>query len=82
MSDAGHNKRIEALAAQIKSGGTSPDETDPVILAKYHNYAKSEFGLDDDGAAQLVFESLVYLKLHSTDMDPLSSGEKFGVGFS
>ena len=74
----------------IKDDGVSPDETDSSKLAKYHNYAKSEFALNDDSAMQLVFESLVYLKLRSSDdadgsddtMDPLSGGKKFGVGFS
>lgn len=83
--DSERNRRIEGLSAMIESDGISPDETDPAILSKYRDAAKTRFGAgdDDDAASKLVDESLLYLKLRSApDIDPLSDGEKFGVGFS
>ena len=77
-----YKRRIMAVSSLIRSDNTSPDETDPAVLSKYREFSKSEFGVDDEAASQLVFESLVYLKLQSADLDPLSDGEKFGVGFS
>ena len=82
MSGAIYNKQIEIISSMMKSDGISPDENEPTVLSKYHEYAKTEFGLNDETSAQLIYESLIYLKLHDSDMDPLSDGEKFGVGFS
>jgi len=82
LTGSEYQKQIKAISSLMKSDGLSPDETDSAKLSKYHDFAKSEFNASDESAAQLVFESLVYLKLQSTDMDPLSEGEKFGVGLS
>lgn len=82
MDDSVYNRQIEEIALLMKADKLSPDETDSLKLVKYHDHAKSKFSLNDDATTQLISESLVYLKLQSTDMDPLSDGEKFGVGFS
>ncbi len=82
MTDSQYQRQIKAISSAIKSDGVSPDEDDPAILSKYHDLARSEFGASGEAATQLVFESLVYLKLQNADMDPLPDGEKFGVGFS
>ncbi len=82
MNNSKYNKQIDIIASLMKSDNLSPDETDSAKLCKYHNHAKSEFGLNDDSAAQLIFESLMYLKLQDADLDPLSDGKKFGMGFS
>jgi len=61
----------------------SVDEQDPKKLEKYHEYAKSNFNLNDESAIQLVYEALLYLKLkNSESVDPLQQGDQFGAGFS
>ena len=82
MSDSEYNKQIEIVASMMKKDNILLDENDVSKLSKYHEYAKSEFNLDDTTTKKLIEESLIYLKLQSTDMDPLSDSEKFGVGFS
>ena len=66
----------------MRTDGVPPDETDPDALSRYREFARSEYGASDESAARLVSESLTYLKLQDVDMDPLSSGEKLGIGFS
>ena len=61
----------------------SPDEQDPNKLEKYHDYAKINFKISEEPALQLVYESLLYLKLKNLDsLDPLQEGDRFGAGFS
>ena len=63
--------------------GLSVDEQDTKKLEKYHEYAKTNFSLNDEAALQLVYEALLYLKLkNSESVDPLQEGDKFGAGFS
>ena len=82
MSNSDYNSQIEKIALQIISDKTSLDEQDPQTLEKYYDYARSHFNLQEDLAIQLVNEAFLYLKLKSTDFDPLQEGDKFGAGFS
>ncbi|HKC78741.1 MAG TPA: hypothetical protein VKB83_01440 [Nitrosopumilaceae archaeon] len=82
MSNSDHDSQIENIASQIISDKTSLDEQNPQTLKKYYDYAKSHFNLHEDLAIQLVNEAFLYLKLKSTDFDPLQEGDKFGAGFS
>ena len=82
MSDSDHDSQIENVASQIISDKISLDEQNPQTLKKYYDYAKSHFNLHEDLAIQLVNEAFLYLKLKSTDFDPLQEGDKFGAGFS
>ena len=83
MSDSGYDSQIEKISAMMIQDKLSPDEQDPKKLEKYHNYAKTNFNLNDESALQLVYESLLYLKLKSNDdFDPLQKGDNFGAGFS
>ncbi len=83
MNDSDSNSQIEKIAALIVSDKTSPDEQDIQKLKKYYDYAKKQFHLSDEDAVQLVNETLLYLKLKSSDsIDPLQYGDKFGAGFS
>ena len=82
MSNSDYNSQIEKIALQIISDKISLDEQNPQTLKKYHDYAKSHFNLQEDLAIQLVNEAFLYLKLKSTDFDPLQEGDKFGAGFS
>ncbi|MDE1863242.1 MAG: hypothetical protein KGI33_10045 [Thaumarchaeota archaeon] len=77
-----HDSRIERIASQIISDNTSPDEQDPSRLQKYRDYARDNFHLDENDAALLVNEAFLYLKLKSSDFDPLQEGDRFGAGFS
>jgi len=52
-------------------------------LEKYHNFLKQNYSLDHNSAVELVNEAFLYLKLkESHDIDPLTKGDEFGVGFS
>ena len=77
-----HDSQIENIASQIISDKTSLDEQNPQTLKKYCDYAKLHFNLKEDLAIQLVNEAFLYLKLKSSDFDPLQEGDKFGAGFS
>lgn len=80
--DSDYDSQIEKIASQIISDKVSLDEQNPMALKKYRDYAKSHFNLRDDLAIQLVNEAFLYLKLKSSDFDPLQEGDKFGAGFS
>ena len=83
MEKSIHNLRIEKIAEMITSDNTSIDEQDQNKLKKYHNFAKENYGLGDDDAAELVNEALLYMKLkEGIDIDPLTKGDQFGAGFS
>lgn len=83
MNESEYNSQIEKLASLMIDDKLSPDEQDPKKLEKYHNIAKTNFKLNDESAIQLVYESLLYLKLKSSDAgDPLQEADKFGAGFS
>jgi len=77
-----HDSQIENIASQIISDKTSLDEQNPQTLKKYCDYVKLHFNLKEDLAIQLVNEAFLYLKLKSSDFDPLQEGDKFGAGFS
>jgi hypothetical protein len=82
MSNSNHDSQIENVASQIISDKISLDEQNPMTLQKYYDYAKTNFKLKEDDAILLVNEAFLYLKLKSTDFDPLQEGDKFGAGFS
>ena len=83
MSESDYNLQIEKIATMMTQDDLSPDEQDVKKLEKYQNFAKSEFSLNDEAALQLVYESLLYLKLKNSDSgDPLQQGDQFGAGFS
>lgn len=82
MSTSDHDARVEKIASLITSDNIPLDEQDPARLQKYYDYAKDNFHLDEDGAVVLVNEAFLYLKLKSSDFDPLQEGDRFGAGFS
>jgi len=83
MNESEYNSQIAKIASLMTDDKLSTDEQDPQKLKKYHDYAKTNFKLNDESALQLVYESLLYLKLQVSDSsDPLQEGDKFGVGFS
>ena len=82
MTNSDYNSQIEKIALQIISDKISLDEQNPMKLQKYYDYAKTKFNLKEDLAIQIVNEAFLYLKLKSTDFDPLQEGDKFGAGFS
>lgn len=83
MSKPDYNSQIEKVASMMEQDHLSPDEQDPAKFAKYHEFAKNEFSLNEESSVQLVYEALLYLKLkNSESADPMQDGDKFGVGFS
>ena len=82
MSNSDYNSQIENIASQIISDKTSLDEQNPNKLKKYYDYVTTNFNLKEDDAILLVNEAFLYLKLKSTDFDPLQEGDTFGAGFS
>ena len=83
MTNSDYENQIEKIASLIKEDNVSADEQDPEKLKKYHEFAKTNFSLNDEAAIQLIFEALLYLKLKdSHSIDPLQEGDNFGAGFS
>jgi hypothetical protein len=83
MSNSNYEEQIKQISSLIVKDNVSPDEQDPEKLKKFHEFAKTNYSLNNEDAIQLVFEALVYLKLHSSDsIDPLQDGDQFGAGFS
>ena len=83
MEEAEHNSRIEKIAEMILSDNISLDEQEQDMLKKYYDFAKQNYGLEQDAASELVNEAFLYLKLkQSPDIDPLTKGDEFGAGFS
>ena len=82
MSDSDHDSQIENIASQIILDKVSLDEQNPKTLQKYYDYVKTNFHLNEDDATLLVNEAFLYLKLKSTDFDPLQEGDQFGAEFS
>ena len=83
MEESEHNSRIEKIAEMILSDNISLDTQEQNVLKKYHDFAKENYHLDDDSAAELVNEAFLYLQLkQAPDIDPLTKGDQFGAGFS
>ena len=82
MSDPNHDSQIENIASQIISDKVSLEEQNPKKLQKYYDYLKTNYDIKEDDAILLVNEAFLYLKLKSSDFDPLQEGDKFGAGFS
>lgn len=77
------NSEIEKIANLMVHDGVSPDEQDAGILEKYKNQVKEDCNLNDDDAMKLVYETLLFRKLKSSDSgDLLDKGSDFGAGFS
>ena len=83
MDESEHNSRIGKIAEMILSDKISLDTQEQNILKKYHDFAKENYHLDQDSAAELVNEAFLYLQLkQAPDIDPLTKGDQFGAGFS
>ncbi len=83
MDESEHNSRIEKIAEMILSDNVSLDTQEQNLLKKYHDFAKENYHLDQDSAAELVNEAFLYLQLkQAPDIDPLTKGDQFGAGFS
>ena len=83
MNEEQQNSEIEKIANLMVHDGVSPDEQDDVKLEKYKNLIKEDCNLDDESSMKLVYETLLYRKLKSSDSgDILEKGNDFGAGFS
>ncbi len=83
MDESEHNLRIEKIAEMILSDKISLDTQEKNILKKYQDFARENYHLDQDSAAELVNEAFLYLQLkQAPDIDPLTKGDQFGAGFS
>jgi hypothetical protein len=83
MDDDQQNSEIEKIANLMVHDNVSPDEQDATKLEKYKNQIKDDCNLDDEQAMKLVYETLLFRKLKSSDSgDLLDKGTDFGAGFS
>jgi hypothetical protein len=83
MNEEKQNLEIEKIANLMVHDDISSDEQDPVKLEKYKNQIKSDCDVDDEEAMKIVYETLLYRKLKSSDSsDMLEKGTDFGAGFS
>lgn len=83
MDEAQQNSEIEKIANLMVHDDVSHDEQDPTKLEKYKNQIKEDCNLNDEEAMKLVYETLLFRKLKSSDSgDLLDKGSDFGAGFS
>jgi hypothetical protein len=83
MDDEKLNLEIEKIANIMVHDNISLDEQDLAKLEKYKDQIKSDCDVDDEEAMKLVYETLLYRKLKSSDSsDMLEKGTDFGAGFS
>ncbi|MFQ5781884.1 MAG: hypothetical protein ACE5GR_02365 [Nitrosopumilus sp.] len=83
MNEAQRNSEIEKIANQMVHDNVSPDEQDVAKLSKYKDQVKSDCNLDDEAAMNLVYESLLYRKLKTSETgDIIEKSGEFGAGFS
>ncbi|MDB2445701.1 hypothetical protein OAU56_00705 [Nitrosopumilus sp.] len=83
MDDEKLNLEIEKIANLMVHDDISSDEQDVTKLEKYKDQIKIDCDLNDEEAMKLVYETLVYRKLKSSDSsDMLEKGTDFGAGFS
>ena len=83
MDDSERNSEIEKIANLMVHDNVSADEQDSVKLEKYKNQIKEDCNLDDEQAMKLVYETLLFRKLKSSDSgELLEKGNDFGAGFS
>ena len=83
MDEEKQNLEIEKIANLMVHDDISSDEQDPAKLEKYKNQIKSDCDVDDEEAMKIVYETLLYRKLKSSDSsDMLEKGTDFGAGFS
>ncbi len=83
MDEDQQNSEIEKIANLMIHDDLSADEQDPAKLEKYKNQIKQDCDLDDENAMKMVYESLLFRKLKSSDSgDLLEKGNDFGAGFS
>ena len=83
MNDDQQNSEIEKIANLMVHDNLSLDEQDVTKLEKYKNQIKKDCNLDDEDALKLVYETLLFRKLKSSESgDILEKGNEFGAGFS
>ena len=83
MNEDQQNLEIEKIANLMVHDDVSSDEQDVIKLEIYKNQIKSDCDVDDEEAMKLVYETLLYRKLKSSDSsDMLEKGTDFGAGFS
>ncbi|MBT3329343.1 MAG: hypothetical protein HOE93_05075 [Nitrosopumilus sp.] len=83
MDEEKQNLEIEKIANLMVHDDVSFDEQDVTKLEKYKNQIKTDCDINDEEAMKIVYETLVYRKLKSSDSsDMLEKGTDFGAGFS
>lgn len=83
MDDDQLNSEIEKIANLMVHDNLSLDEQDVTKLEKYKNQIKTDCSLNDEDALKLVYETLLFRKLKSSESgDILEKGSEFGAGFS
>ena len=83
MDDDQQNSEIEKIANLMVHDNLSLDEQDVTKLEKYKNQIKKDCNLGDEDALKLVYETLLFRKLKSSESgDILEKGSEFGAGFS
>jgi hypothetical protein len=83
MDEDKQNLEIEKIANLMVHDNISSDEQDIAKLEKYKNQIKIDCDVNDEEAMKIVYETLIYRKLKSSDSsDMLEKGTDFGAGFS
>ena len=83
MDEDKQNLEIEKIANLMVHDNISSDEQDIAKLEKYKNQIKIDCDDNDEEAMKIVYETLIYRKLKSSDSsDMLEKGTDFVAGFS
>jgi hypothetical protein len=83
MDESKYDSLIEKIASMMEKDNLSADEQDIQKLQKYKLQVKQDSDLNEVDTMNLIYESLLYLKLKNSDSgDPLQKGDEFGAGFS
>ena len=83
MDEDQQSSQIEKIANLMIHDDLSVDEHDMGKLEKYKNQIKEDCNVDDEQAMKMVYETLLFRKLKSSDSgDILDKGNDFGAGFS
>ena len=83
MNEEKQNLEIEKIANLMVHDDISADEQDIIKLEKYKTQIKSDCNVEDEEAMKIVYETLLYRKLKSSESsDVLKQGTDFGAGFS
>ena len=82
MDDSFRNQCIDKIALKINDEKIPTDEPSSETLEYLQKFAIT-LGVDISNTEEVVNESFLYIAMkNAKDIDPLTTGDEFGAGFS